>query len=324
VTRQLLTLPAGNYIAGYATDGSHSASGWNAFPPYDPQGWGMILFAATPSAAKAIQPFSERERNANVLVSLTEQGDYAFARQGFALKEATDVHIYAIGEYDFSNHQFVDAGWVEEFGTAEVIWSMKRRDAHHAGGATKNLAIDEVVPFRPGKYVVYYTSDDSHSFRHWNAAAPHDPRSWGITLSAADDNFAMRNVEHFDSDHVENALVRIVRVRNSEHIREPLRLDRPTRVRILALGEGDADGMYDYAWIEDRKTGRWVWEMRYKQTRHAGGDRKNRMFDQVVELDRGDYEVNYITDDSHAWGAWNRPHPRRPQQWGITISQSPE
>ena len=325
VAHQNLTLSAGDYIAGYATDGSHSASAWNAFPPYDPNGWGMILFASSARVARSIPPFVEDEKAQKTLVALTQQGDYVFARHGFELKTAADVRIYAMGEYDISNHQFVDQGWVEEFGSGKEIWKMQRHKSRPAGGASKNLVVEEVVAFQPGKYVVYYTSDDSHSFSRWNAPAPHDARFWGISLTAADSDFDMSNVEQFDAEDAgKGALVRITRVRSGEHMREILNLDKPTRLRIVALGEGDSEGMYDYAWIEDRKTGRWVWEMRFKETRHAGGDRKNRLFDRVIEFDRGEYEVHYTTDDSHAWGDWNRPHPHRPEDWGVTVSLAPE
>jgi hypothetical protein len=325
VARETITLPAGDYIAGYATDGSHSAAGWNAFPPYDPGGWGLILFANSERVATRIEPFSERSLDAQTIVSLIEQGDYAFSRQGFELKKATDIRIYALGEYDFNNHQFVDQGWVEEFGSGKEVWSMKRRDAVHAGGAPRNLMVEDVVHFEPGRYVVYYTSDDSHSFRRFRSPPPHDPRYWGITLTSADENFDMDNVSLFDADAVDHdALVQLVRVRSGEHVRQNLDLKRTTRLRIVALGEGDYNEMYDYAWIEDRDSGRWVWEMRYRDTRHAGGARKNRLYDRVIELPAGHYEVNYITDDSHAWGDWNRAHPHRPQDWGVTVSLAPE
>ena len=39
-----ITLPAGEYILKYETDGSHSFGDWNADAPDDPEAWGITLF----------------------------------------------------------------------------------------------------------------------------------------------------------------------------------------------------------------------------------------------------------------------------------------
>lgn len=38
-----VTLPAGDYLASYVTDGSHSPADWNAAPPADPLLYGLTL-----------------------------------------------------------------------------------------------------------------------------------------------------------------------------------------------------------------------------------------------------------------------------------------
>lgn len=38
-----LRLPAGSYVLRYESDGSHSYSDWNADPPDDPEGWGVMV-----------------------------------------------------------------------------------------------------------------------------------------------------------------------------------------------------------------------------------------------------------------------------------------
>jgi hypothetical protein len=114
-------------------------------------------------------------------------------------------------------------------------------------------------------------------------------------------------------------LVQITRVRDHERRHRSLTLDRDTRIRIYALGEGNRDDMYDYAWIEDERTGRTVWEMTWRNTFHAGGARKNRVYDDEIVLDRGRYEVYYITDGSHSFNDWNASRPDDPINWGVTI-----
>ena len=89
-----------------------------------------------------------------------------------------------------------------------------------------------------------------------------------------------------------------------------------------ALGEGDHDEMADYGYITDETSDDVVWEMNWRNTRPAGGARKNRLFDGDVLLDPGTYEVTYETDDSHAFRSWNAAMPRDPSSWGITVTKA--
>jgi hypothetical protein len=57
LARETITLPAGDYLVYYSCDGSHSAGAWNAPPPYDPDFWGITIWAASASrrAASAVR-----------------------------------------------------------------------------------------------------------------------------------------------------------------------------------------------------------------------------------------------------------------------------
>jgi hypothetical protein len=77
--------------------------------------------------------------------------------------------------------------------------------------------------------------------------------------------------------------------------------------------------MYDYGWIESREKGIVVWEMTYGTTFHAGGARKNRMVNTTILLEKGDYTLRYVTDDSHSYKSWNEDPPDDQQYWGITL-----
>jgi hypothetical protein len=96
-------------------------------------------------------------------------------------------------------------------------------------------------------------------------------------------------------------------------------LDEPTRLHIYALGEGGQDEMWDTGWIEDLNKRQTVWRMYYRDTESAGGDKKNRLIDDVIKLGPGRYEAHYTTDGSHAFGTWNARPPREPHRWGMTI-----
>ena len=90
-------------------------------------------------------------------------------------------------------------------------------------------------------------------------------------------------------------------------------------VRVYALGEGSAGRMFDYGWITRASTGEKVWEMRFAETDHAGGDAKNRQVDRTIRLEKGDYVLHYVSDDSHAYHEWNASAPRDVAHWGITL-----
>jgi len=59
--------------------------------------------------------------------------------------------------------------------------------------------------------------------------------------------------------------------------------------------------------------------MTFGMTERAGGARKNRLVNASVYLERGDYELHYRTDDSHAFNDWNDDPPEDRAHWGITI-----
>jgi hypothetical protein len=59
--------------------------------------------------------------------------------------------------------------------------------------------------------------------------------------------------------------------------------------------------------------------MTYRMTFHAGGDRKNRMVNTTILLDKGNYRLRFKSDDSHSFGDWNADPPDDQRSWGITL-----
>ena len=59
--------------------------------------------------------------------------------------------------------------------------------------------------------------------------------------------------------------------------------------------------------------------MKYSRTYHAGGAIKNRMFNDVIQLPLGKYNVFFRTDDSHSYSEWNDNPPDEKEKYGITI-----
>ncbi len=312
-----ITLPKGNYILTYVTDDSHSYDGWNVLPPNDPQMWGVTLFLANESDRKNVIAFNEKAIPKPV-VEITKVWDDEFLSQGIELKKDVKLRILAIGEGN--NHDLADYGWIIDAESRQTVWDMQRENTQHAGGADKNRLVEDEITLDKGKYIVYYKTDDSHSYEEWNSTPPFMKERWGITVWTVDkkDEDYVRLFSENDYKN-ENIVAQLVRVRDSERLKKNFILNHDTKLRIFAIGEGDRSDMFDYGWIENRKTNRIVWDMTYRKTVHAGGAQKNRMFNDVVILPAGEYTVYYRTDDSHSYRDWNSRPPDDEEMYGITI-----
>lgn len=315
---ETISLPAGRYVAFFVTDDSHSSLRWNAAPPYDPMFWGMTIKLKDPSLKKYVKTYDyETAPEENVIVKFTRLRDSEFRSQGFTLKRARDLRIYALGEG--RDGKMFDYGWIVDAKSNRKIWEMDYQETEHAGGDAKNRLIDEVRRFEKGSYIVYFVTDDSHSYWDWNSAPPHDQERWGITIYGANENFDPNDVSEYEARAAADLLAQIVRVGPHDHERERFTLDHDAEVRVYAIGEGMDGNMYDYGWIEDADSRRVVWDMSYRETRHAGGADKNRLCDEIIPLKKGEYIVYYESDDSHSFNDWNSDPPDDPVSWGISI-----
>ena len=315
ISKESLRLDAGDYLVYYKTDDSHSTDKWNANPPYDPFNWGVLIRIVDKDFDPSIiSKYSEKEDEA--IVSITKVGDYAYKEKSFEVTKHTAIRIYAIGE-GRSGDMF-DYGWISNANTGEIVWKMRYRDTQHAGGASKNRMYQGTIELEPGQYIVHYQTDDSHSYEDWNQRAPQDPEMYGISIYPANGEESVKYIPRkvLKSNDI---LAELTRIGDDEQVRKQIHLDRRTRIRILCIGEGDWDEMYDYGWIENVQTGKRVWTMRYDQTDHAGGAKKNRKVDTIITLDPGTYSVNYRSDDSHSYYDWNERAPRDEEKWGIII-----
>jgi hypothetical protein len=326
-------LTKGNYELSYVTDDSHSREDWNSKPPYDPFNYGVTISTKNESEKSALSVSDYSFEKGNIIAQLTRVRDDEFVQAGFTLKEETQLHIYAIGEghgsfrvkvmgkavYEEDREDLADYGWIVNAKTRERVWDMNRTNTTHAGGARKNRLADEFITLPAGSYIVYYQTDDSHAYNDWNDDKPFDADSYGITVMGTGENFNPKNVAKYEEAADENVLVQIVKVRDDRHARQKFTIDKPMKVRIYAIGEGVSNEMADYAWIENVKNGDIAWEMTYRTTTHAGGAKKNRLFDKMVFLEKGEYELHYQTDDSHAYNNWNDDPPEDRTHWGVTI-----
>ncbi len=312
----VITLDAGDYIASYASDDSHSFEKWNALPPDDPSFWGATIWPATEKDRVNVIPFRE-PKTLKPLVDLTRIRDDELVSQGISLSREMDVRVLCIGEG--TEDGMADHGWIMDANNREKVWKMRFSRTDHAGGARKNRKVSDVINLPKGDYIVYYATDGSHAYNDWNSSRPHEEEMWGITLWATEDS-DLRNVTSFDPENFvnKNSLVQILMVRDDEYIRESFTIDNDMDVRVLGIGEGSDGEMYDYGYIKD-ESGRTIWEMEYRDSDWAGGASKNREFNDRIFLKKGTYRVIYRTDGSHAYNDWNARPPTDEEMWGIVV-----
>ncbi len=315
---EIITLPSGEYTLYYITDDSHSYVDWNSPPPDDPVNYGITLMVQNESDKGNFKLISKSSEDKNVIVQLIRTRRNETRNENFSLKEDAPLHVYALGEGGLSGHKMADYGWIMDTRTRQRVWTMDIDRTEHAGGAEKNRIIDEVVTLPKGDYSVFYKTDDSHSYDDWNSSPPFDPEHWGITLSGVGDNFIMNTIEK-NPARQSGVVAQIIHVGDNAKRTVTFKVDQPTRVKIYAIGEGQNREMFDYGWIENDRTSTVVWELTYSMTFHAGGGRKNRMVNTTLLLDKGEYTLHYVTDDSHSYDDWNSDPPDDPTMWGITV-----
>ncbi len=322
MVRDTIHLAAGRYVAYFVSDDSHDPDGWNAVPPYDPNFWGLTLRVADPVARAGVRAFAWEPVPAQTIVSLTGIGDDELRSAGFTLRRAMDLRVYALGEGSNPDGAMDDYAWIVDAATRRRVWAMSYRDTEGAGGADKNRLFDGTIRLESGSYLVYYKSDGSHSAGQWNATPPAESRHWGISVFPAGDRVDTSAVGPFERA-TSGAIAQLVRIRSDRRKHTLFTLDRPTTVRVYAIGEAAGDEMVDHGWIEDATSGDTVWEMTYRTTAPAGGARKNRLFDGTLELAAGRYVLHYRTDGSHAYRDWNDDPPDDPEGWGVAVLRIP-
>jgi len=322
-------LPAGSYSAYYASfpdgeywseDGKKSAPDrkWHWFGDQPVQDFKLVVRGNGRELGAAERDRLRGQTSSSTIVALRGASPQAFEEAGFAISKPTEIQIYALGEAR-EDGEF-DFAWIINADTRAPVWRFAYRDSQPAGGAPKNREVTASRVLPPGRYAVFYATDDSHDPSEWNAQPPHDPESWGVTLSVKDEN-ARAAVKAFPYELVPaNAtIVALTKVGNSASKKQGFTLTRPMDVRIYALGEGRNGRMFDYGWITSDDSHQRVWTMDYDGTEPAGGDRKNRIVDTTIHLDKGSYVVHYVSDDSHSAEEWNAPAPPDGQHWGITV-----
>jgi hypothetical protein len=267
---------------------------------------------------KEIGKFQPTGEMAGALMQHNRLGDEEFVHTAFRLDKPMQIVVYAIVELPEEWESAADGGWIVDATTRERVWEPDHRNTRPAGGDEKNRVFRDTIQLKAGTYELYFGTDDSHSWKKFNANPPYDPPNWGITLLPGDgfDRSAFKEL----APPVRKPVVDLTRARNGESLEQPFRLKREGELLVYAEGEFGDDGFADYGWIQKASGGGTVWEMTEDNTLPAGGAEKNRLFDGRVKLPAGDYVAYYVTDDSHAYRRWNSDPPYDRDAWGLTVA----
>lgn len=270
--------------------------------------------------AADIERFEIDGGHAGALIKHTQLGDSEFIKTGFELSQSGKLRIYSLIEQPGKNEVPVDHAWIINMETRERVWEIDKWDAEYAGGSEKNQLFNDEVKFEKGKYVLYVVTDGSHSYEEFNASPPYDPINWGITILPGE-GFDKSSFSIIDVPGRGDAVIELTKARNNDFQEQSFEIKSKTKLRIYAIGEmsNSRREFADYGTIVDAATGKVVWEMTYRNTEHAGGASKNRMFDDIMTLPAGNYTAYYLTDDSHAFRNWNSSAPFEPDQYGLSI-----
>ncbi len=327
-----LTLPAGTYDIFFTTYGNSRESRkkgnlvtslfkthWTS----DSDSWRFILRSASETDVDVALVGHEEEellspRGQDVMWTAAPMPNHLKKQFVFSVDRPGAIRAYALGE--ICERQECDYGWVEEVFSGTRLWELTALNSTAAGGMSANRIADRDVELSAGTYRAVFRTDRAHAWGKWIANPPLDPAGWGLTLRTDSREGPSVEARPFDPWGDLAPVIRISHVGNDERRQVQFAVATPTDVAIAAVGEITGSGsLYDYGWLRDDASGERIWEMSYANSFSAGGASKNRQELAFVKLSPGSYSLEYETDDSHAFDAWNSSKPTHPDRWGVAL-----
>lgn len=326
--RDTLRLAPGVYRAVASTDEKHAYGEWNAHPPRQPHLWGMSIDRADDSTqVHVLDPFSE-SLDLPTIVSFDCVGSDSTATATFQLRTQMAVLVKAVGEItDRNRYDYATLDKVVPGGSESRVWEMHSDNAEHAGGASKNRRVREVLALAPGRYRLSFQTDGSHDCADYNARPPEPSDFWGAAIYALDPSTGEEADSTFwtvvepiaNTSDDRRVLFDMTGVGSNQNLSNLL-MTTPVTLHIVAVGEFDGSRGVDYGWIEN-SAGERVWEMRSDNTEPGGGDPRNRFFEGSVDLPAGTYTFRFVSNDAHDAEGFEGEPPSVPAGWGMLITQ---
>ncbi|MCU0368701.1 MAG: ATP-binding protein [Cyclobacteriaceae bacterium] len=116
----------------------------------------------------------------------------------------------------------------------------------------------------------------------------------------------------------------IEKVTDNQNISVPLEIKQAGNYWIMTVGEIFGLERADFGWIQNAAKDT-IWIMgTFDETRHAGGNVKNRIEIGSVALQPGTYTLNYHSDDSHSYNKWNETPPTQTSLYGVAVIKPQE
>jgi hypothetical protein len=259
---------------------------------------------------------------------------------GFSLTRGGDFVIKGVGLVSSHSDDFIAYGWLIDSATRKPIWVMDRQNTERKGREGLRQT-DDTINLKAGKYELYYYaapvwSGDIHiegtdvfqflgDLFDGNLDSDIEDNIDELNISVSPVNAGFHDFSTFIPDGgFSDALIRFNKVGDSKFLQQGFTIDKPMTIHIYGFSEhpsGDKTPV-DYAWIMKADSHDKVWEMDRWNSDPAGGGRKNRVVDTDVNLEKGDYVLVYVSDDSHSWEGFNTMPPYDPLNWGVTLMAS--
>lgn len=255
---------------------------------------------------------------------------------GFQITKDATISIEAVGMRPRESDQMTVYAWILDSETRRPVWIMQASATDRVRGSRLLRKEQATKTLEAGRYELYMYAGrnwrwDNNSFNlkgllteifssSWDEEDLEELRECYVTVSSAD--LSSGQVKSFTPDGgFPDALVRHNKLRNSEYIRTSFRLAREANLRLYALIEFPSGYRepVDQAWIVDNVSRERVWQISRWDADHAGGSRKNQLYDDEVRLPTGEYTLYVVTDDSHSFEEFNAAPPYDPINWGVTI-----
>jgi hypothetical protein len=293
------------------------------------------------------------------VVSLRDFSGTELKYAGMDVSQPVTIHIRALGgggDYGWSNKSdnMFAYGWIINAATREMVWTMTVANTSKSGD---DRQFDGTLSLPAGSYEVYFTAYafTLHStFTHISANVDHrsvplfgdtgegkrnffswfkdfwsedinkefqkrSPR-WGIDLFV-DGSMAGTIASFTPPRDQPNTIARAIGLGDNQCIRIAFEMLEPGSLHLYMLGErGNDNDMADYGWIVNLADRKRVWDMNTRGNLSAGGAKKNVVFSGDVSLQKGQYQLYYITDGTHSMADWNLAPPSDPLNYGVTIS----
>ncbi|MET2984126.1 sensor histidine kinase [Aureibaculum conchae] len=117
----------------------------------------------------------------------------------------------------------------------------------------------------------------------------------------------------------DKTVAKFLAVTDNQNLSKSFEITESGSYLAVSIGEGDVGSMADFGHLQNAaKDTLWI-SNNFYNTKHAGGGLKNRIEIEQIELEPGNYELKYRSDDSHSFGVWNEAAPDKTKIYGAIL-----